>query len=402
MGEQPPPPPAMNERLTREARAGVRRFPWRSIAIGAAGASAVGLLGAAGLAPLLLAVVGRQLAEGTLAAWLGAIGGNALAGWAGDLALWAAGKPLASDDEAEALVARQALAAKLDALLAGDARAANELARLLQAIDAVPQSLDAIAEEVGAQSDVLLEQFALLKQLRADVERLGVDGAALGPALTIAADRVIVALEARADHTDARIAEVLAELRALRDEQRQALINFAGAQTGDLEIGDVAGRDMHKPTLGPGSVYAPGGTVVQPFTPRPVAPTSEELAAAQLRLAALPTDAIPEPQDTLPPGSWMARLQRNRQFVGREADLRAMAMLLKGGESVAVNQDRSAVASGLGGIGKTQLAIEFAYRYGRYFAGVFWLSFAQADAVSAETPPAAVWAGWSCSARPQG
>jgi len=80
----------------------------------------------------------------------------------------------------------------------------------------------------------------------------------------------------------------------------------------------------------------------------------------------------------------MAQLRRNQQFVGREADLLALAGLLKGGEAVAVSQAPSAVASGLGGIGKTQLAIEFAYRYGQYFAGVFWLNFAQAGSVPTE------------------
>jgi len=121
-----------------------------------------------------------------------------------------------------------------------------------------------------------------------------------------------------------------------------------------------------------------------PFTPRPVAATPEELGEAAARLADLPTDSVPASQDVLPPGSWMNNLARNRQFVGREADLLALAALLKGGETVAVSQAQSAVASGLGGIGKTQLAIEFVYRYGRYFAGVFWLSFAQPDAIPAE------------------
>jgi hypothetical protein len=36
-------------------------------------------------------------------------------------------------------------------------------------------------------------------------------------------------------------------------------------------------------------------------------------------------------------------------------------------------------------MGKTQLASEFVHRYGSYFAGgVFWLSFADAEAVPAE------------------
>ena len=51
-------------------------------------------------------------------------------------------------------------------------------------------------------------------------------------------------------------------------------------------------------------------------------------------------------------------------------------------ELLATALDRLA---GLGGIGKTQLAAEFAHRYGSYFAGgVFWLSFAGAQNVPTE------------------
>src|SRR6185369_17501368 len=67
----------------------------------------------------------------------------------------------------------------------------------------------------------------------------------------------------------------------------------------------------------------------------------------------------------------------NPLFVGREDDLRALARHLKTSGVVA--------ATGLGGVGKTQLACELAHRYGRFFAGgVFWLRFADPAGVPAE------------------
>jgi tetratricopeptide (TPR) repeat protein len=114
-------------------------------------------------------------------------------------------------------------------------------------------------------------------------------------------------------------------------------------------------------------------------TPRPVDP--EVLAAAEQHLASLPLETIPN-STALPPRSRMP-LRRNPLFVGREADLRALATALKGGETTVIGQ--TAAASGLGGIGKTQLASEFVHRYGQYFAGgVCWLSFADPAAVPTE------------------
>ena len=83
-------------------------------------------------------------------------------------------------------------------------------------------------------------------------------------------------------------------------------------------------------------------------------------------------------------------LARNALFVGREEDLKALARALKAGETAAVGQ--LATVTGLGGIGKTQLASEFVHRYGQYFAGgVFWLSFADPAGRPGEDrrPPAA-------------
>lgn len=361
------------------ARAGVRRARWPAVLAGVGGAVTIGALGAAGLAPLLAGLGVGTLIAGPAVEWLTSMGMNALAGWVGNLAANGLRAPFAGDEAPDpAWIAD--VGQRLDAAAAADATLAAELARLLTTIDAVPQSLAAIAEELGAQSDVILEQYALLKDMSASVERLGLAGGAPGPVLVQEADRVIAAITARADD---RFDEVLAALTALRDQQRQALVSITG-QTGDVTFGDVAGRDIHKPAIAPGGIYAPYGTVHQPFVPRPIDATPDELAAAQQRLAALPTDTVPPAQDTLPPGSWLSQLMRNQQFVGREADLLALARALKGGQSVAVNQAASAVASGLGGIGKTQLAIEFAYRYGNHFAGVYWLNFAQAENIAAQ------------------
>jgi tetratricopeptide (TPR) repeat protein len=108
-----------------------------------------------------------------------------------------------------------------------------------------------------------------------------------------------------------------------------------------------------------------------------------DLGTALERLEALPLDDIP-PIAPLPPGSRMP-LSPNPLFVGREEDFKKLAECLKGGETVAIGQVQIAAATGLGGIGKTQLAAEFVHRYGQYFAGgVFWLSFADPAVISTE------------------
>lgn len=107
------------------------------------------------------------------------------------------------------------------------------------------------------------------------------------------------------------------------------------------------------------------------------------LATAHARLAVLPLDTIP-PMATLPTGSRLP-LTPNPLFVGRQAALQTLARTLKGGETVAIGPLTVAAATGGGGYGKTQLAVEFAHRYGQYFAGgVFWLNFATAEGVPAE------------------
>ncbi|MGB1250990.1 MAG: FxSxx-COOH system tetratricopeptide repeat protein [Candidatus Promineifilaceae bacterium] len=99
-------------------------------------------------------------------------------------------------------------------------------------------------------------------------------------------------------------------------------------------------------------------------------------AKAQELLAAMPLDKVPSPSD-IPAFSRM-KFRENRHFVGRKNELCRLATVLK-------SRQGQVVISGMGGIGKTQLAVEFVHRYGRYFAGgVYWLNFADAVAISSE------------------
>lgn len=127
------------------------------------------------------------------------------------------------------------------------------------------------------------------------------------------------------------------------------------------------GSDQHKVSL--------------PTLPEPAFTVdAAALALAEVQLEHIPTTGrqLP-PRQSLPAGSLMP-FRHNPLFVGRRTDLQALATRFKGG-----NPTSTVVITGLGGMGKTQLASEFVHRYGQYFAGgVFWLSFADGNGVPIE------------------
>jgi hypothetical protein len=83
-------------------------------------------------------------------------------------------------------------------------------------------------------------------------------------------------------------------------------------------------------------------------------------------------DILPEPSDFLPPSSRVP-FYRNKVFTGRADDLEFLASsLLADNKTALITQ--TAAATGIGGVGKTQLAVEFCYRYGRYFHGIHWIN----------------------------
>jgi NB-ARC domain-containing protein len=79
-----------------------------------------------------------------------------------------------------------------------------------------------------------------------------------------------------------------------------------------------------------------------------------------------PTLLTPPPQQL-----WMIPFPRNPYFVGQEDLLSQLHRHLTRGTPTAVTQVQA--ISGLGGIGKTQLAIEYAYRYRKSYRFVFWI-----------------------------
>lgn len=68
---------------------------------------------------------------------------------------------------------------------------------------------------------------------------------------------------------------------------------------------------------------------------------------------------------------WNIPYQRNPLFTGREDVLKKLSEALKVGKTAAISQPQA--ISGLGGIGKTQTAVEYAYRNQHNYQAILWV-----------------------------
>ncbi|MGK3960537.1 FxSxx-COOH system tetratricopeptide repeat protein [Sorangium sp. So ce1667] len=102
-----------------------------------------------------------------------------------------------------------------------------------------------------------------------------------------------------------------------------------------------------------------------------------ELEAAEVMRSHSGMPAMPE---DMPPNN----LPRQRSdFVGRDEELEALARSLAREHRASVIQSRQAAVYGLGGIGKTSIAIEYAYRYAAQYPGGIWWVDAEGDPFAA-------------------
>jgi tetratricopeptide (TPR) repeat protein/transcriptional regulator with XRE-family HTH domain len=75
---------------------------------------------------------------------------------------------------------------------------------------------------------------------------------------------------------------------------------------------------------------------------------------------------------------WNVPYHRNPFFTGREEILLHLYTVLNTNNAAALTQAQA--ISGLGGIGKTQIAVEYAYRYREHYSAVLWVSASSRDA----------------------
>ena len=79
---------------------------------------------------------------------------------------------------------------------------------------------------------------------------------------------------------------------------------------------------------------------------------------------------------------WSVPYRRNPFFTGREEILAHLYTILRSNRTAALTQPQA--ISGLGGIGKTQIALEYAYRYRDSYQALFWVNASNREVLSAE------------------
>ncbi|MBV9711383.1 MAG: helix-turn-helix domain-containing protein, partial [Ktedonobacteraceae bacterium] len=101
-------------------------------------------------------------------------------------------------------------------------------------------------------------------------------------------------------------------------------------------------------------------------------------SAAELGLL-VDEDGLQQQEGSATRHLWYVPLRRNPFFTGREDVLRHLHERLDSQQTLAITQSHA--LCGLGGIGKTHLALEYAYRHGPEYSAVFWIAAESVEAI---------------------
>src|SRR5579864_2375775 len=104
--------------------------------------------------------------------------------------------------------------------------------------------------------------------------------------------------------------------------------------------------------------------------------------ASALKRLSQPSGAVSSQRESEAEHPWNVPFPRNPYFTGRTALLERLHDQLGRASSVAL--DQSQALTGLGGIGKTQTAIEYAFRYRDEYTAVFWVRAASRETLVAD------------------
>jgi tetratricopeptide (TPR) repeat protein len=187
--------------------------------------------------------------------------------------------------------------------------------------------------------------------------------------------------------SNASAQEIAATRRAIVD-CKDALRSRGVAVADEADEGETAEIRQHTLTIAEsaqvgvavaGDVY---GDIIYKLLPArvPRSPSAEEIVHGNELLGYMPvppTEPPTEPRPFLLSGIFP--LRHNPLFVGRDLMLQELAQRLKPVGA------KAAISTGIGGVGKTTLAAEFAHRYGTFFTGgVFWISCADPSAIATQ------------------
>ncbi|MGH3972715.1 MAG: FxSxx-COOH system tetratricopeptide repeat protein [Pseudonocardiaceae bacterium] len=176
-----------------------------------------------------------------------------------------------------------------------------------------------------------------------------------------------------------RQAEALTALRRTRRRLAEELGIDPSAALQRLEcdiLAQAPALDWQPPSLTPiASVTDPAPATAATIVPLPVRDRADALIRRK--------DAGP-PLPGVLPAVWNVG-PRNPTFVGRDATLVRLRKRLRSGSTAVVQ-----ALHGMGGVGKTQLAIEYAHRYASDYDVVYWISAEEPDLIGEQYAALAV------------